>query len=97
VPGLVGSTGMPTLNAIGTSLVAVMAFGLTTAASYAASGLVDWPLALVFVAGGAFGSTLGATSARRLAGTTGALTTVFAVLIFAVAAYMIVRGLQALA
>jgi len=97
VPGLVGSTGMPTLNAVGTSLVAVMAFGLTTAASYAASGLVDWSLALVFVAGGAFGSTLGTTSARRLAGTTGRLTTVFAVLIFAVAAYMIVRGLQALA
>jgi len=97
VPGLVGSTGMPTLNAVGTSLVAVMAFGLTTAASYAASGLVDWTLALVFVVGGAFGSTLGTTSARRLAGTAGRLTTVFAVLIFAVAAYMIVRGLQALA
>ncbi len=97
VPGLVGSTGMPTLNAVGTSLVAVMAFDLTTAASYAASGLVDWMLALAFVAGGAFGSTLGTTSARRLAGTTGVLTTMFAVLIFAVAAYMLVRGVQALA
>ena len=31
VPGLVGSTGMPIIKAIGTSLVAVAAFGLTTA------------------------------------------------------------------
>jgi uncharacterized protein len=38
VPGLVASTGMPILNAIGTSLVAVTAFGPTTALNYAASG-----------------------------------------------------------
>ncbi len=31
VPGLVASTGMPMINAIGSSLVAVTAFGLTTA------------------------------------------------------------------
>jgi hypothetical protein len=30
VPGLIGSTGMPILNAVGTSLIAVTAFGLTT-------------------------------------------------------------------
>lgn len=41
VPGLIGSTGMPILNAVGTSLIAVTAFGLTTAANYAFSGLVD--------------------------------------------------------
>jgi uncharacterized protein len=38
VPGLVASTGMPILSAIGTSLVAVTAFGPTTALNYAASG-----------------------------------------------------------
>ncbi|MEO5805505.1 sulfite exporter TauE/SafE family protein, partial [Devosia sp.] len=48
VPGLVASTGMTMLNAIGSSLVAVTAFGLTTALSYAFSGLVDWPLAALF-------------------------------------------------
>jgi hypothetical protein len=47
VPGLIASTGMPLLFAVGTSLVAVTAFGLTTAANYAISGLVDWPLAVV--------------------------------------------------
>ena len=50
VPGLIGATAMPLINAIGSSLVAVSAFGLTTAASYAWSGLVDWPLAGLFIA-----------------------------------------------
>ena len=38
VPGLMASTRMPMINAVGTSLVAVTAFGLTTALNYAASG-----------------------------------------------------------
>ena len=41
VPALMLSTGMPILNAIGSSLVAVTAFGLTTAANYSFSGYVD--------------------------------------------------------
>ena len=45
VPGLMLATGMPIGNAIGTSLVAVAAFGATTAANYALSGLVDWRIA----------------------------------------------------
>lgn len=89
VPGLIGSTRMPMLNAVGTSLVAVAAFGLTTALNYAWSGMVDWPLAGVFIAGGIVGGLLGLTAARRLAESRGALTTVFAILIFAVAAYML--------
>lgn len=89
VPGLVASTGMPILNAIGSSLVAVTAFGLTTAFNYALSGLVDWPLAFVFVGGGVIGSLIGARVAKRLSGTTGLLTSVFAALIFVVAAYML--------
>ena len=36
VPGLMLASGMPILNAVGSSLVAVTAFGLTTAANYAA-------------------------------------------------------------
>lgn len=89
VPGLIGSTGMPILNAIGTSLVAVTAFGLTTAISYAFSGLVDWALAFAFIGGGILGSMAGTRAARRLAGTHGRLTTVFAMLIFTVAGYML--------
>ncbi|QFR33836.1 TSUP family transporter [Ancylobacter sp. TS-1] len=96
VPGLIGSTGMPILNAVGTSLVAVTAFGLTTAFNYALSGLVNWPLAFTFIAGGVLGSVAGMKLARRLAGRTGRLTTVFATLIFVVASYMLFKSASAL-
>jgi hypothetical protein len=91
VPGLVGATRMPMLNAVGTSLVAVTAFGLATASNYALSGLIDWPLALVFFGGGLVGSHVGTQLARRLSLSAGRLPIVFAVLIFIVAAYMIWR------
>ena len=96
VPGLVAATGMPMINAVGSSLVAVTAFGLTTAANYAFSGLVDWALAGVFIAGGVLGGFLGVRSAKRLSGTQGRLTTVFAGLIFVVAAYMLWQSAAAL-
>ncbi|WP_200837845.1 sulfite exporter TauE/SafE family protein [Starkeya nomas] len=96
VPGLIGSTGMPILNAVGTSLVAVTAFGLTTALNYALSGLVNWPLAAAFIAGGALGSVAGMKLARQLSGRTGRLTTVFATLIFVVASYMLFKSASAL-
>jgi uncharacterized membrane protein YfcA len=95
VPGLVASTGMPMLMAVGTSLIAVAAFGLTTAANYAFSGLVDWPLALVFVAGGVAGSVAGTRAAEKLGERTGRLTSIFAGLIFIVALYMLWRSAAA--
>lgn len=93
VPALVMATGMPILNAVASSLVAVTAFGLTTAANYAYSGLVDWTLAALFIAGGVMGGLLGARLAETLAGRKGALNTVFAAMIFAVAVHMLVRNL----
>ena len=93
VPALILATGMPILYAVGSSLVAVTAFGLTTAANYALSGFVDWSLAALFISGGVLGGLLGARSANSLAGRRGALNTVFAALIFAVAIYMLVRSL----
>jgi uncharacterized membrane protein YfcA len=93
VPGLILATGMPMLQAVGTSLVAVTAFGLTTAGSYAAAGLVDWTLAAVFVAGGVLGSQVGAKAGRRLSRRRGLLTRVFAGLILVVAGYMLARSL----
>ncbi|WP_349370974.1 sulfite exporter TauE/SafE family protein [Salinarimonas sp.] len=95
VPGLALATGMPMLYAVGSSLVAVTAFGLTTAANYAASGLVDWTLAGLFVAGAFLGGLLGARSARQLSGTKGALNRVFAALIVAVALFMLAQSLPA--
>lgn len=89
VPGLVASTGMPILLAVGTSLVAVTAFGLTTAASYAFSGYVDWSLAALFIVGGVVGTFAGTRLAAKLGSKQGMLTTLFAGLIFCVAAYML--------
>ena len=93
VPALMLATGMPIMNAVSSSLVAVTAFGLTTAASYAWSGLVSWDLAGLFIAGGLAGGVIGTRSARRLAARRGALNTVFAAVIVAVALYMLARTL----
>jgi uncharacterized membrane protein YfcA len=92
VPGLVASTGMPILYAIGSSLVAVTAFGLTTALNYALSGYVDWVLAAIFVGGGVAGGIVGASWARHLSIRKGMLNSLFATLIFVVAAYMLYRS-----
>ncbi|HEX9070931.1 MAG TPA: sulfite exporter TauE/SafE family protein [Pseudolabrys sp.] len=95
VPGLIGATAMPLINAIGSSLVSVTAFGLTTAASYAWSGLVDWGLAGLFVLGGALGGLLGIRLARHLAGHKHALTLTFSGIVIAVGLYVVVRSLMA--
>lgn len=92
VPGLIASTGMPIIFAIGSSLVAVTAFGLTTALNYAISGYVDWLLAAIFIAGGVIGGLAGASLAKKLSSRKGMLNSLFAGLIFVVAAYMIYRS-----
>jgi uncharacterized membrane protein YfcA len=94
VPALMLATGMSIMNAVSSSLVAVTAFGLTTALSYAWSGLVSWELAGLFIAGGVAGGIAGTRSARQLAERRGALNVVFAAVIIAVALYMLARNLS---
>src|ERR1700759_1381250 len=94
VPALMLATGMSIMNAVSSSLVAVTAFGLTTAASYAWSGLISWELAGLFIAGGVVGGLIGTNSARFLATRRGALNIVFAAVIIAVALYMLARNLS---
>jgi uncharacterized membrane protein YfcA len=89
-PALISATNMAMINAVGTSLIAVTAFGLATAFNYALSGLIDWPLAAIFVAGGLIGSVAGTRAAKRLSAK-GHLTSVFAGLVLMVAAYMLWR------
>jgi uncharacterized protein len=97
VPGLIAATGMPIFNAMATSLVAVSSFGITTGASYAISGLIIWQVAAAFIAGGLAGSLLGGRLATHLASKRGALTRLFAGLIFAVATYMLWQSVPRLA
>jgi len=96
VPGLVTATSMAMIVAIGSSLVSVTAFGLTTAANYALSGLIDWRLVLLFVGGGIAGGLVGGRLATRLANQQRALSMVFAVVVAAVGVYVIVRGMTKL-
>lgn len=96
VPGLILATGMPMTSAIGTSLVAVSAFGAATGASYAASGMIDWPIAVLFVLGGVGGGILGVALGRILARRKRALNLVFATIVVAAGIYVLARGISAL-
>ena len=93
VPGLIGATAMPLLNAIGSSLVSVTAFGLTTAVSYAVSGLVDWKIAGLFVLGAAGGGMAGLRAAQYLSSYKRALSLTFAGIVIIVGLYVIARAL----
>jgi uncharacterized protein len=81
-------------SVVGSSLLAVTAFGVTTAANYAMSGAVDLTIAALLLAGGVFGGFAGSRSAHALASRRGYLNTAFAGTIFAVAIYMLVRSLN---
>ena len=96
VPALMLATGMSIINAIGSSLVAVTAFGLTTALSYTWSGLISWKLAGLFIAGGIGGGWCGGRSAKLLSVRPGALNGLFASIIIVVALYMLARTLSVL-
>ena len=95
VPGLVAATGMPIINAIGSSLVSVAAFGMTTALSYSFSGLVDWRIAGLFVLGGILGGLLGIALGQKLSTYKRALTLVFSGIVIAVGLYVVAISFHA--
>jgi uncharacterized protein len=92
VPGLMYAAHLPILEAVGSALVAVAAFGLTTAVNYARSGWIDWPLAAVFVGGGMLGGAVGARFAQRLSARQRTLHRLYASTVFLAALYMIYRS-----
>jgi len=89
VPGIIAATGMPLIYAIGSSLVSVTAFGLTTAGNYALSGLVDWTLVAFFIAGGIAGGFAGRLAAQRLSSEKQALSRIFSAIVAAVGVYVV--------
>jgi uncharacterized membrane protein YfcA len=95
VPGLLLSTQMPMILAVGSSLLAVGSFGLTTAINYAVSGLVDWLVAAEYIGGGIIGGFLGMRLSIYLAPRRAALNKTFAGFVFVVAAYMLYRNFGA--
>ena len=92
VPGLLFATDLTMIEAVGSSLLSVGGFGLTAAMNYALSGLVVWSVAAEFVAGGVGGGFLGLMLARRLAARRSALRRVFAAIVLAVGAYLLLRS-----
>jgi uncharacterized membrane protein YfcA len=91
-PGLMASTGMTLANAGASSLVSVALFGTATSASYAASGLVSWPLFGALVLGGASGTLAAMPLSRRLGESPRAARSLFAALVIAVALYILFVG-----
>ncbi len=96
VPAIMLGSGMAAINAVGSSLLSVGAFGLTTAVSYAFAGMVDWRVAAFFVLGGIAGGIGGVTLAGRLAARRAALTRVFAIAVLVVASFILWRAAPAL-
>jgi uncharacterized membrane protein YfcA len=90
VPGLMLATGMPIAYAIGSSLVAIAAFGFATAGNYAIDGLVEWGLFGAFLLGGVLGAGV-AMPVGKVIGHRGGLAVAFSLVLLSVAAYMLFR------
>lgn len=88
-PGLMASTGMTLANAGASSLVSVVLFGSATSASYAMAGQISWPLFGALVGGGALGTLVALPLAKRLASRAPLARRLFAVLVIAVAGYIL--------
>lgn len=93
VPGLMAATGMTLRHAAASSLVSVALFGAATSASYAWSGLVDWPVFLALIAGGVLGALAGARLSSHLATRVTLARRLFAGMILATAVYVAWRAL----
>ncbi len=93
VPGLVWALETDIRMAIGTSLIAVTAFGLTTASRYGLAGKLDLPIAAVFIVGGILGGILGTIASHNTSHAR--LRRLFAGVLFLVAAFMLYRNYTA--
>jgi len=89
VPTIMYSGGLNIIQAIGTSLVSVSSFGLTTAARYFVAGQVDLIIAVLLIIGGVIGGYFGAKTSEKIPREN--LSKVFAVVLFVVATYIVIR------
>ncbi|MFX7816643.1 hypothetical protein ABTK28_22075, partial [Acinetobacter baumannii] len=72
----------------------VVLFGAATSASYAASGLVNWPVFAALIGGGAIGSIIAIPVGRVLATRVAVARVGFALMVLATAAYVAWRALR---
>jgi uncharacterized membrane protein YfcA len=91
VPALVFFLEIPMTAAIGTSLVITTVNSLSGLLAHSASSRIDWPVTLLFAGSAIVSALVAARLARRLSNTV--LQRSFAVLVFVVAGYTLVRSL----
>lgn len=89
VPALMHSAGLDIISAIGTSLLPVSIFGLSTATRYLVAGQINVETSIPFVLGGIVGGIVGAKFAMRIPRQT--LLRIFGILLFLIAIYMAFR------
>ena len=89
VPTMMFSGGLSIVDAIGTSLVSVSAFGFTTATNYIAAGNVDLSIALIFVFGGIVGGLAGIKMMDKIPQEL--LSKIFAGVLFLISGYIVLR------
>ncbi len=97
LPGLMLAADMDVRDATSASLVGVAAFGTAAASSYAWSGLIDWRVAGLLVAGGLLGSLVGNRANAALANNKPLLSRLFAWFVIAAGLYVAGRGVWSLA
>ncbi len=92
LPGLMLAADMDVRDAASASLVGVAAFGTASASSYAWSGLIDWQVAGLLVAGGLLGAVAGSRANAVLAENKYRLSRLFAWFVVAAGLYVAGRG-----
>jgi uncharacterized membrane protein YfcA len=92
VPALLFSTSLSTIKAIGTSLISVGVFGITTAVVYAIKQEVDILIAICYLLGGFIGGYVGVKIAKRL--NAKKLKTLYALAVIGVGIYIIYKNLR---
>jgi uncharacterized membrane protein YfcA len=80
------------VNSIGTSLLPVSFFGLTTAITYSLSGQINFIIAILLIFGGIVGGKVGTALSSRASKIV--LTRIFSILLITVAVYIIIKTIM---
>ena len=93
VPGLIYAGALNIIQAVGTSLISVGAFGVVTAIRYAIGGDINIVISVLYIVGGIVGGWIGTYYASKVSKRL--LTKIFAIIIILVAVYMMYMNLSA--
>ncbi len=94
VPGLLFSSSLDILRAVGTSLIAVGTFGVTAASTYAFYGDINVVISILYLIGGIAGGYAGASIASRIP--KNSLRKIFSIIIVVVAFYTMYQNIDGL-